>query len=228
MADVPSMAELFGADPPSNWGRWGPDDEVGSLNYLDAAQVLRGVASVRDGQVFPLQVPMGHPHGDPVFPGAREGIHREMVRDQESYESGAVRSTPGGLRAADDKATLFLQGSTQYDALGHAWYDDRLWNGFDAATTNGGGLSRASILPIAERGVVGHGVLLDVARHRGVDWLAKGETFTHRDLEEVAAAQGTRIEQRDILPVRTGLLTYFYAVPADEFFADFREQGLTW
>ncbi len=227
MADVPSMRELLGDDPPQNWGKWGSDDEVGSLNYLDPAQVLRGVASVRDGQVFTLQCPMGHPHGDPVFPG-REGIKREMVWDQELFESGNGPSFPGGIRATDDKAEIFLQGSSQYDALGHAWYDDTLWNGRSADTTNGGGMSWASILPIAERGVAGRGVLIDMARHRGKDWLDKGETFTHTDLEDAAAKQGTTIEDRDILLVRTGFLKYFYATSAEEFYEGFIEPGLTY
>ncbi len=53
---APSMAELLGADAPSNWGKWGPDDEVGSLNYLDAAQVLRGTRHIVSGEVFTLQL----------------------------------------------------------------------------------------------------------------------------------------------------------------------------
>jgi kynurenine formamidase len=228
MADAPSMAELLGEDTPKNWGKWGDDDQVGSLNYLDSNQVMRGVASVRKGEVYTLQCPMGHPHGDPVFPG-REGIQREMVWDQDAFAPGGVGPQfPGGIRASDDKATMFLQGSSQYDALGHAWYDDTLWNGADAATTNGGGMSWASIMPIAERGVVGRGVLIDMARHRNKQWLDKGETFTHTDLEEAAAAQGVTIEDRDVICVRTGWLKYFYAVSADEFYKDFVEPGLTY
>lgn len=228
MADAPSMAELLGQDTPTNWGKWGPDDQVGCLNYLDASQVLRGVSSVKAGQVFTLQCPMGLPHGDPVFPG-RAGIQREMVWDQDAFAPGGVGPVfPGGLRASDDKATMFLQGSSQYDALGHAWYDDRIWNDVDAATTNGGGMSWASIMPIAEHGIVGHGVLIDMARHRGKDWLDKGETFTHRDLEEAAAAQGTSIGNRDVLLIRTGWLKYFYAVSNEEFYEGFVEPGLTY
>lgn len=228
MADTPSMAELLGADAPSNWGKWGSDDQVGSLNLLDSAQVLRGVASVRDGQIHALQCPMGHPHGDPVFPG-REGITREMIWDKDAFAPGGVGPQfPGGLRASDDKATIFLQGSSQYDALGHAWYDDTLWNGRSADTTNGGGMSWASILPIAERGIVGHGVLIDMARHRGKQWLDKGETFTHADLEEAAAAQGVSIQDRDIVCIRTGFLKYFYSVSQEEFYDGFVEPGLTY
>lgn len=228
MADAPSLARLLGDDTPKNWGKWGPDDEVGALNYLDAAQVLRGVASVRTGEVFTLQCPMGHPHGDPVFPG-RDGVQREMVFDQNSFAPGGNGpDLAGGLRYSDDKATMFLQGSTQYDALGHAWYDDLLWNGVSAEETNGGGMSRNSVMPIAERGAVGRGVLIDMARHRGKDWLDKGETFTHEDLEEAARAQGTSIEDRDVLCVRTGWLKYWYAVPNEEFYENLVEPGLTY
>jgi kynurenine formamidase len=226
MSEAPSMGELLGNDPPKNWGKWGDDDQVGSLNYLDSNQVMRGVASVRKGEVHTLQCPMGHPHGDPVFPG-REGIKREMVWDQELFESGNGPSFPGGLRASDDKAEIFLQGSSQYDALGHAWYDDTLWNGRSADTTNGGGMSWASILPIAERGVVGRGVLIDMARHRGKQWLDKGETFDHNDLEECAKAQGVTIEPHDILVVRTNFLKLFFD-QGDSFYEGFCEPGLTY
>jgi len=225
---APSMAELLGADAPSNWGKWGPDDEVGSLNYLDAAQVLRGTRHIVSGEVFTLQTPMGHPHGDPVFPG-RESIHRENVLDESSWDAGRddAPAFPGGLHYADDKAEIFLQGSTQYDALGHVWYNGQIWNGYDARSTVEG-LSKASVAPIASRGVAGRGVLLDMARHRGKRWLDKGETFDHTDLEAAAAAQGVTLEPRDVLLVRTGFLSYFYEVSAEEFYADFLEPGLTY
>ena len=65
---IPTLIELFGENPPKNWGRWGPDDEIGSLNYLDAHQVLRGMREVKDGTVFTLQLQMGRKEtpGDPV------------------------------------------------------------------------------------------------------------------------------------------------------------------
>ena len=74
---------------------------------------------------------------------------------------------------------------TQYDALGHVWYGGQLWNGYDARSTVGG-LARASVAPIAERGIVGRGILLDMARFRGQDNLDKAETFTHEDLAACA------------------------------------------
>ena len=227
MTDTPYVGDFL-KDSPKNWGKWGPDDEVGSLNYLDAAQVLRGVSHVRSGEVFPLQAPMGDPHGDPVFPG-REGTNRTNVLDESSWDEGkeGAPAFPGGLHYADDKAEIFLQGSTQYDALGHVWYDGQIWNGYDARTTVEG-LSKASVQPIAQRGVAGRGVLIDMARHRGKQYLDKGETFDHNDLEAAAAAQGVEIGQRDILLIRTGFLGYFYTVSNEEFYKDFIEPGLTY
>jgi kynurenine formamidase len=226
MSEAPALRDLLGADTPSNWGKWGPDDEVGALNYLDAAEVLRGVRHVRTGRVFTLQVPMGHPEGDPVWPG-RAGIDRENILDESSWDGEGAPAFPGGMHYADDKASLFLQGSTQYDALGHVWYDGKIWNGYDARTTVGS-LKKASVYPLAERGIVGRGVLIDMARHRGKEWLAKGETFDHNDLEAAAKSQGVTIEKHDVLIVRTGFMKCWYAIPHEEFYADFNEPGLTY
>lgn len=227
MSEAPEMGELL-RDAPKNWGKWGPDDEVGCLNYLDRDAVLRGVQEVRNGEVFTLQAQMGHPHGDPVFPG-RESIQRENILDESSWAPGksGAPDFPGGMHYADDKAVIFLQGSTQYDALGHVWYNGQIWNGYDADTTVGG-LDKASVLPIAERGVAGRAVLIDMARHRGKQYLEKGETFDHKDLEAAAEAQGTSISRRDILVIRTGFLSYFYSVSSEEFYNGFVEPGLTY
>lgn len=225
MTNPPDLTELL-RDAPTNWGKWGPDDEVGSLNYLDAAQVLRGATQVKDGKVFTLQRLIGDPKGDPVWPG-RAPAERSMILDESHWdEGGDGPAFPGGLHYADDKINAFLQGSTQYDALGHVWYDGKLWNGYDARTTIGG-LDRASVEPIAQRGVVGRGVLLDMARHLGEDALEAGLTFTHEDLEACAQRQGVTIEQRDILVIRTNHLQLFFE-KGDAFYEGFCEPGLVY
>src|SRR5699024_8293646 len=101
---------------------------------------------------------------------------REMVIDESAWDGDDAPNFPGGLHYADDKLVAFLQGSTQYDALGHVWYDGKIWNGYDARTTIGG-LDKASVEPIAQRGVAGRGVLIDMARHFGVDALEARRTF---------------------------------------------------
>ena len=221
-----SVGELL-KDAPRNWGKWGPDDEVGSLNYLTPEVVVKAAGAIKSGKVFTLQVKMANPEGDPVWPG-RSGAVRTMVIDEGHYIGGKGVHFPGGAHYADDYMTLFLQGSTQYDALGHVWYDGQLWNGYDARSTVGT-MDKASVLPIAEKGIVGRGVLIDMARHRGKDWLDKGETFDHTDLEAAASAQGITIEPHDILCIRTGFLKYWYELNDKESFYDgFNEPGLTY
>jgi kynurenine formamidase len=196
---------------------------VGALNFLGGSEVLAGTACVRQGKTFTLQAEIGHPHGDMVLPPRRPAA-RYMFRDQGTWAGDKAPAIAGGARYADDVITMFLQGSTQYDALGHVWYDDTLYNGFDASTTIGG-LSRASILPIAEKGVVGRGVLIDVAGFRGKDHLEDGETFTHKDFVAAAERQGVELRPRDILLLRTGWIDYFYTVEPSSFYG-LREPGL--
>jgi len=224
MTEIPTMEELL-RDAPKNWGKWGDDDEVGALNYLTADEVFRGVRHIRSGKVFTLQRVIGHPSGDPVWPG-RTPAQRTMILDESSWDRDDAPQFPGGLHYADDKIDAFLQGSTQYDALGHVWYGGQIWNGYDARTTIGG-LEKASVEPIAERGVVGRGILLDMARFRGKTNLDKGETFTHEDLMACAEAQGTSIEKRDILIIRTNFLRLFYE-QGEKFYEDFCEPGLVY
>ncbi len=224
MSDAPSMEELL-KDAPKNWGKWGPDDELGALNYLSAAEVMRGVGHIRSGNVFTLQRLIGDPKGDPVWPG-RTPAEKTMILDESSWDVDGAPQFPGGLHYADDKIDAFLQGSTQYDALGHVWYDGQLWNGYDARTTVGG-LDKASVAPIAERGIVGRGVLLDMARFRGKNNLDKGEVFTHEDLMACAESQGCEIEKRDILIIRTNFLQLFFDQGA-AFYEGFCEPGLVY
>jgi len=224
MTEVPTMDEVL-RDAPKNWGKWGEQDEVGALNYLTTEEVFRGVRHIKSGTVFTLQRLIGDPNGDPVWPG-RTPAEKTMILDESSWDGDGAPQFPGGLHYADDKISAFLQGSTQYDALGHVWYGGQLWNGYDARSTVGG-LDRASVAPIAERGVVGRGILLDVARFRGKENLDKAETFTHEDLAACAEAQGVKIEKRDILIIRTNFLKLFFD-QGEKFYEGFCEPGLVY
>ncbi len=240
------------ADLPTNWGEWGDDDEIGALNYLGSEEMFRGArAMTRRGskgiERITLQLPMTGDTidvlaeedaeapttetGDPLFPGRTPG-RRDNTQDAQSYENG-LDPEIGGMKFADDRflTELFLHGASHLDALGHVWYGDELYNGYDAATTaterefdrtvtglrdgeavdvdSTRGLSVADIGPIADAGVAGRGVLLDVGRHMGDDengWLDLGEPITLEDLRDTADAQGVRIRKRDILLVRTGAI----------------------
>jgi kynurenine formamidase len=221
---VPAVGEVL-KDAPTNWGKWGPDDEVGALNYLGPEEVLAAAQLIRSGKVFTLQRLIGDPKGDPVWPG-RTPAERTQILDESSWDGEGAPAFPGGLHYADDKINAFLQGSTQYDGLGHVWYDGKIWNGYDARTTIGG-LDKASVEPIAQRGVVGRAVLLDMARFRGKPTLETAETFTHEDLQACAKAQGVDLRKRDILVIRTNFLQLFFDL-GDKFYEGFCEPGLVY
>src|SRR5947209_20481215 len=94
------------AGAPSNWGRWGQDDEIGMLNVLDRQEVLRGIASVRSGKVFTLGLPVGDPDGDLVWPPRTPARHF-MTNDHGVYAAGKREPAPGsGFEYADD--ALFI------------------------------------------------------------------------------------------------------------------------
>lgn len=225
MAEQMHISELL-KDAPKNWGKWGDDDEVGSLNYLTPEVIKAGASTIRSGKVFTLGVTIGNPDGDPIWPG-RAPAQRFQVRDRSDFLNGNGIDYAGGMQDADDYLSMYIQGSTQYDALGHVWYGDHIWNGYPAEVTTGGP-KIASIHPIAEKGIVGRAVLIDMARHRGKKVLGRGETFNHEDLMAAAAAQGVTIQKRDILIIRTGWIGSFYYTPAEEFYRDFLEPGLTY
>jgi kynurenine formamidase len=223
-AQSTNLEELL-ADLPKNWGRWGGEDEIGCLNYLTPQEVLRGIKHVKSGKVFTLGVPIGSPGGDPVWPG-RSAATRLMTQDRSHYTAGKLQPLKGGLEYADDYITAFLQGSSQYDALGHTWYGDEIYNGFPAETTTGG-MAKCGVDKLAKRGIVGRGVLIDMARHRGKDSLEPAETFGVDDLEAAAEAQGVTIEPHDNLLIRTGWLKVFYDKGPEVFYKKFVEPGLT-
>lgn len=221
--DKAALRQLL-AKAPTNWGRWGGDDEIGALNFLTATEVKAGLAAVRHGRTFTLGSPVATETGDPVLPGRWPPRHF-VVADKAGFRAGRWHPLPGGLEFADDYITSFAQAGSHCDALGHMWFDDTLWNGYPADSTNGG-MSKAGIEPISRRGVVGRCVLLDLARHRGKRALAKAETFGLDDLIACAKAQNVELKPRSILLLRTGWLAALFD-GREPIGADYWEPGLT-
>ena len=191
---------------PRNWGRWGDDDEIGAINHLAPAEALRGITAVRTGQAVPLGMEINRPGGDPAI-AIRGRVQKLMSADKGHFLNGHLAPLQG-LEYADDAVFMFLQASTHIDALGHVWYNDQLYNGYDASTTIGG-LRRCSVKPLADHGIVGRGVLIDVAGRRGQRSLGDGEQITFAELMDTARAQGTEIVKRDIVLIRTGRINRF-------------------
>jgi hypothetical protein len=161
----------------NNWGRWGPDDEIGTLNLITGEVVRRAAAGIRTGRRVPLALPLqqdGVQTG--VIPGGRVNPLHAMVQiNQEIFG-------PGTVACSDDVVTMGLQAGTHWDALAHASHSGRLYNGRPAGTVTPHGGAEFSGIDKA-RHIVSRGILLDVARARGVDRLAGGHAVTPEDLE---------------------------------------------
>jgi kynurenine formamidase len=191
----------------SNWGRWGPDDQLGTLNHIQPQDVIEASRLVTAGRVFSLSIPLDENGPQTGGFGRFNPIHL-MIRDgNAAVTETVVRDFYGGrdrwIRGTDDLLILPLQSGTQWDSLAHIVFDKRIYNGYDATVVGSKGALRNDIANARDR-VVGRGVLLDLPRHRGVNWLEPGTAVHAADLEACAESEGVSIGRGDIVLVRTG------------------------
>ena len=184
-----------------NWGRWGADDEIGTLNYITPEMMVKAAALVKRGKVFSLAIPFDSTGPQINQPRRFNPIHR-MILTGPDFTSGAVKR-PGGVGFADDMVIMALQCGTQWDALSHCFLDDKLYNGYDANLVSSEGARKNGMEKMA-RGVVARGVLLDIPRVKKVEWLEPGYGITIDDLESAMKAQNVTVGTGDALLVRTG------------------------
>ncbi|NUO45225.1 MAG: cyclase family protein [Streptomyces sp.] len=181
----------------NNWGRWGAEDEIGTLNLITDEVVRQAAAEVRTGRRVPLALPLqqdGVQTG--MIPGRVNPLHAMVQINQEIFG-------PGTVACSDDAVTMGLQAATHWDALTHVSHSGRLYNGRPADTITPHGGAQFSGIDKA-RHIVSRGVLLDVARARGVARLDGGHAVTPEDLEAAEELAGTRVRAGDIVLVRTG------------------------
>ncbi len=189
-----------------NWGRWGADDERGTLNLITPDAVLAATRVCTTGKVYSLALPIQR-EGVPIFDyrGAPQRLTLSNASDGDRY---ADFGAPSGLGANEDVLVLASHSITHMDALCHVFAGGEMYNGFPATsfTANGG----ASRLDVTRTGsFAGRGVMLDLPRHQGVGWLAPGQVIDADQLEACRAAQGVELRSGDILVVRTGWLDLF-------------------
>lgn len=185
--------ELF--DRVCNWGRWGPDDRLGTLNLIGPAEVRRAASLVRSGRHISMSLPVNTVAG-PDNP--HPAIHHMTSGADDDIGSGS-------LRFITDYIGMQFHGDchTHLDALCHIAYRGRLYNNRPAESVRTSGALEHDVTAYAN-GIVGRGVLLDIPRHRGVPWLEPGEAVTRAELEACEAAQGVQLEPGDVFVYRTG------------------------
>jgi kynurenine formamidase len=216
--ELPRYDELpvkAGAPAGSSWGLWGDEDELGTINLLTSERVQRALGLPTRGAVFPLNWALEEP--SPPFYG-RGALKHNIDR-------------PFTPCLDDSLDNFFTQASSQWDALCHIGHPEHgFYNGRVDAELTGEPGTKLGIEQYARRGIVGRGVLLDIARH----WEATGRAydggstveFTPADLEEVREAQGVTFETGDILILRTGWMNW-YAGASDETKNDLAQDSLS-
>lgn len=213
------------ADDVRNWGRWGDADELGTLNFITADKVAGAAALVKQGKVFALGGDFGSGGPQGAFQFRQNPTHVMTVDGGDAntlaeYGPQWLRNSVANqvsayfadnpFRFNDDMIVMPLQAATQWDALSHVYYEDKLYNGFPADSVTSFGAYRCGIDKVDGKGITSRGVLLDVVRHRGADvYLEPGKPVTSGELDEVAAAQGVTIGRGDIVVVHTGWWTRF-------------------
>jgi kynurenine formamidase len=180
-----------------NWGRWGDDDEAGTLNLItpekrrEAAALVRTGEAVGLGNLWPVD-----PAPDNLWPAQ----HR-IVR---GGDAGPYPGVPG-LNVALDYIGVECHGvaASHVDALCHVFVGGKMYNGYPATDVRSTGAIHNDVMPMAD-GVVSRGVVLDIPGHLGVDYLPGDYRISVADLEAAEARHGTRVESGDVLLVHLG------------------------
>ncbi|MEA2177363.1 MAG: hypothetical protein QOG77_660 [Solirubrobacteraceae bacterium] len=193
-----------------NWGRWGAEDERGTLNLLTPETVLEAVGSVRSGRVYALGAPLQRA-GVPIF-GFRPGPQRLTLYDDRDDVSDGI-GAPEGVGATEDLVSLPTHTATHIDALCHVHDGDTIYNGHPQSGMRPyAGAARCGVQNI--RGFAARGVLVDLVAARDGTPLEDGEVIGVGDVQRTLARQGSALRPGDAILLRTGWLETYLADPA--------------
>jgi kynurenine formamidase len=195
----PSESELITYfDKFSNWGRWGPNDELGTLNLITPNKLRTALTLVTEGVSVSCARLLEFAPKVSAIEGPLPAIHF-MQRSGENAPSE-------GQSNAYDWVGFTLHGLsiTHLDAPSHVFWNGQMYNGQTAASvTTSTGAHRGAI-DLARHGIVSRGILLDIPRLRGREWLTNDEAVTKSDLVAAEEAEGVAVEPGDVVLVRTG------------------------
>ncbi len=196
MDDVKALADKY-----KNWGRWGDDDQLGTLNYITPQKIVDASGLVKQGKVLSLAIPFDDNGPQTGSFGRFNPIHF-MLQDGGDVSIGAQDHLPN-IQYTDDAVTMPLQCATQWDALAHILYRGKMYNGYEAHHVNSTGAKKNGMENAKDK-IVSRGVLLDIPRYKGKQWLDPGEAVYPEDLDGAAAMGKVSVGTGDIVLVRTG------------------------
>jgi kynurenine formamidase len=172
----------------SNWGRWGKDDQLGTLNLITPERKREAAALVQAGISVSL---------------ARDLNTEKAIDNPDPFRDTMTLGVDGKFNM--DTYTVNFHGFafSHFDALSHTYYEDHLYNGFpDTAITSSG----ASVLDTVQyrNGIFTRGVLIDIPWLRGLPYLDKDAHVSGEDLDAWEAKTGVHVHSGDAVLIRTG------------------------
>ncbi|MGA2410700.1 MAG: cyclase family protein [Candidatus Binataceae bacterium] len=198
MATRLSENEVLGVfEKVSNWGRWGKEDERGALNLITDKKRTAAAKLVQTGETVSLAQPLATVAG-PDNPTPVTHLMTQVGHDAHEqlplpYAGDYFAIAPHGL------------ATTHLDALCHVFWEDKMYNGF-AATEVGSHGARKCAIDVASNGVISRGILLDIPKLKKLDWLEPGDHIFPEDLEAAEKEHRVKVEEGDVLLIRTGRL----------------------
>jgi len=188
----------------SNWGRWGKDDQAGTINLITTAKRKQALALAKEGVTVSMSVDADLPAqgATPVPAAASGGPQRPRYTWEHPMRATGIGRKDGFVI---DTYSVSFHGSatTHLDALSHLIYDGKIYNGFPGDSINAWGATRNDVMPFKD-GILTRGVLVDIPALRGVPYMGDDEPVYPEDLEAWEKKAGLRIESGDAVFVRTG------------------------
>jgi kynurenine formamidase len=199
---IPTQDQVLGYfSQLSNWGRWGEQDVLGTLNLIDAACSAAALQLAASGRVVSCCWPID----TEIRPGDRVAPQRFMIKTGQGLPIGELGEV------LDSSASEFLgiashgRRITHLDGLSHFSYNAQMYNGVPADRVTSDKGATAHDVTSAAKGIITRGVLLDVPAFRGVEWLEPDDFVTPEEITAILARHGIELRAGDALLLRTGL-----------------------
>lgn len=182
----------------SNWGRWGPNDQLGTLNLIDPAKVASAASLVEFGRKISCARVVEFGRRVPEFEAVDRPLH--------FLTSTGARLTEDGAGSGHDWIGFPIHGlyMTHLDAPSHQFWRGTMYNGHPAASLTAERGAQIGSIELAGDGIVSRGLLLDIPASLGIEVLPEGYAITADELDAAAARQGVRPSPGDVVAIRTG------------------------
>ena len=201
----------------SNWGRWGKDDQMGTVNLITNAKRKQAAGLVKEGISVSMALdadiaPKGSPEAEnpppppqPAPDGGRggRGSFPRYTWQHVMRSTGLNMRGPSGYAVDTISVNYHGNNTTHFDALSHFIFNGHIYNGFPASVITGWGAEKDDVVAFKD-GLVTRGVLIDWPRFKNVPYMGDDEAIYAQDLAEWEKKTGVKIESGDCVLLRTG------------------------